>query len=174
MKRLTALAPLSARRSVIRSLTRFGCVEIESCANPAAADSQDLLHAREENTGAARNRERLAQAVDYLNRYSPQKTSMFSARPAMTEKQLFDPTRLERALGAAQEVVSLGSAVDDAKSHLGRLASRIAQFEPWKSLEIPLNYEGSDSVAFVMAPSRRKTPMPTLSRRSETLSRRPR
>ncbi|MEG1773492.1 MAG: V-type ATP synthase subunit I [Oscillospiraceae bacterium] len=133
---------------MLKTLYRFGCVELESGAGELLADYSDLLHVHEENTGAADAKARLTQAVAALNRYAPQKVSMLAPRRAVSETQFYDRARFDRALDTAQRIVALVGKIDEAAAAENRLASRIASLTPWEPLDVALDYEGGPLTVF--------------------------
>ncbi|MEG2173984.1 MAG: V-type ATPase 116kDa subunit family protein [Oscillospiraceae bacterium] len=143
MQRLCTIVPFTARRQVLRTLYRLGCVEIESSAAALHAQYGDVLHTQEENTGAEEQKNRLTQAAAALNKYAPCKTSLLTPRTAVREAQLFDVGRLAHAVESATQIMELTSQIDEACAQQGRLGSRIAAIAPWTALDVPLDYEGS-------------------------------
>lgn len=149
MKRLEAILPASSRREVLRELYRLGCVEIESGSTQALDEYRDVLRTREENTGASDARARLTQAAAALDRYFPVKTPLLTPRRPLTEQQLFDRPRLDRALEAASEIVAHTAKIDEDTAAQHRLSTRIAGLRPWEPLDVPLEYGGSAMTAFL-------------------------
>jgi V/A-type H+-transporting ATPase subunit I len=147
MKRLYAIAPVESRRSVLRSLYRLGCVEIEKNP-PLPPDLGGLLRTNEENTDAACVKNRLAAACAALDELAPRKTSLFAPRTALTEGQLFDPSKLTRAAQAAEEICALCADMEEASASKTRLEARIAALCPWEPLDVALSYTGETMTAF--------------------------
>ena len=89
-------------------------------------------------------------ALAEINRQAPQKTPFFAARPTMTEKQLFDEAELEKAVKAAEQIEKLIKQAEDAAALAANAEAKISALVPWKELDIPLDYEGSENAVFIM------------------------
>ncbi|MBQ2752468.1 MAG: V-type ATP synthase subunit I [Oscillospiraceae bacterium] len=68
----------------------------------------------------------------------------------MTEKQLFDEAELEKAVKAAEQIEKLIKQAEDAAALAANAEAKISALAPWKELDIPLDYEGSENAVFIM------------------------
>jgi V/A-type H+-transporting ATPase subunit I len=150
MMRLTAIVPEPMRRELLRDLYRLGCVEIEGAGPTLKEQYGDILHMKEESTGAAQTRQILERAIAALGRFAPEKGSLFSARRQVSENLLFDEKSLDGAMDAARQIVALSTAIDEAASAQNRLSARISSLRPWKDLDSPLEYSSSVTTVFHM------------------------
>lgn len=66
----------------------------------------------------------------------------------MTERQLFDSASLEAANRAAIQIEALVRESEEASASIARIEARIASLRPWISLDLPLNYTGSEHTEF--------------------------
>ena len=148
MKRLVAIVPSPVRRDVLRELYRLGCVEIENAGEQLKEQYGDLLRRKDESTGAAEIRQVLNQAVAALSKYAPEKTSILTPRPPVTERALFDRERLNAAIEAARSVVTLSTGIDEAAGAQNRLSARIASLRPWEGLDVALEFTGKNTTSF--------------------------
>ncbi len=150
MKRLYVIAPAELRRTVLRALTRLGCVELERCSAQQLVDSGGKLYISEENTQAARLRSTLENACRLLkNSSAAKKTPLFASRPEVTERQLFDMATLGNAIRTAEAVDALGAQLADAGAAQARLDAQIAALTPWRCLDLPLNFTGTRETVFL-------------------------
>ncbi|MBQ4539536.1 MAG: hypothetical protein II995_08025 [Oscillospiraceae bacterium] len=149
MKRLTAVLPAEERRNVLRRLSRLGCVELER-ASPELLASSVVLRKTEEESDAADIKAKLVTALEEIKRQAPQKTPFFAARPTVTEQQLFDEAALDKAVKAAEQIEKLIAEAENALAQAANNEAKIAALNPWKPMEQPLDYEGSENTAFVM------------------------
>ncbi|HWP50758.1 MAG TPA: V-type ATP synthase subunit I [Clostridia bacterium] len=151
MKRLYVIAPADSRRTVLRALTRLGCVELERCSAQQIVDSGGKLYISEENTQAAKARSILENACRLLkNSGAAKKTPLFAVRPEVTERQLFDMAILSGARQTAEEVDTLGAKLADAGATQSKLGVQIAALGPWRPLDVPLNFTGTRVTTFIM------------------------
>lgn len=151
MKRLYVIAPADLRRTVLRALTRLGCVELERCSAQQIVDSGGKLYISEENTQAAKIRSTLETACRLLkNSGVAKKTPLFAVRPEVTERQLFDMATLNGARQTAEAVDALGSQMADAASVQAKLQSQIAALTPWQPLDVPLNFISTRETVFLV------------------------
>lgn len=150
MKRLYVIAPADSRRTVLRALTRLGCVELERCTAQQIVDSGGKLYISEENSQAAKIRSILENACRLLkNSGVSKKTPLFSTRPEVTERQLFDMGTLSGAKQTAEVVDALGTQLAEAGSAQAKLHSQIATLTPWQPLDVPLNFTGTRETIFL-------------------------
>lgn len=149
MKRLYVIAPAESRRTVLRTLTRLGCVELERCSAQQIVDSGGKLSISEENTQAAKIRSTLENACRLLkNSGAAKKTPLFAARPEVTERQLFDMAILGSARQTAEAVEVLGTQLAEAGAAQAKLHSQIAALTPWAKLDVPLDFIGTQETLF--------------------------
>ncbi len=150
MKRLYVIAPADLRRTVLRALTRLGCVELERCSARQIVDSGGKLYISEENTQAAKIRNTLESACHLLKSSgAAKKTPLFASRPEVTERQLFDMATLGDAKRTAEAVDALGAQLADAGAAQAKLGAQIAALNPWRCLDLPLSFTGTRETAFL-------------------------
>ncbi len=151
MKRLYLIAPADSRRTVLRALTRLGCIELERCSARQIVDSGGELYISEENTQAAKIRNTLESACRLLkNSGAAKKTPLFSSRPEVTERQLFDQATLDAAKHTAEAVDALGTQLAESSAAQAKLAARIAALTPWRQLDLPLDFTGTREAVFLL------------------------
>ena len=148
MKRLRLLALRPEREKLLRSLQHLGCVEIREPAIDLSdpeweglgkPDASGLEKAREQNLT-------LNSALDVLRRYAPAKDGLFTPPPQVTEGQLFDDDAYAEGLEAARQVLEAEQALCAKTAEQAKLQTQKASLEPWSSLDVPLEEEGSATV----------------------------
>lgn len=147
MKKIELIAPLTDSKKIIELIQRRGVVEI--CRN----EDEELEQA---NVSAVigefeRFRSTAAQALEILERYAPEKSSitdMFGGRDEI-EKHEFGRKagELEKILGAASDIIKCSRIIADANAEIAQLELRSDLLEPWSSLDIPLNFKGTAKTA---------------------------
>ncbi|MCI2106732.1 MAG: V-type ATP synthase subunit I [Intestinimonas sp.] len=141
MKRLRLFAMTADRDALLRGLQHLGCVEIDEPTDKLA-DPQwaALTHRAEDRSGETEARHTaLAAALAALDEYAPVKTSLFTPRRAVTERQLFDPDAQAEAEAAAQVIGKAVKAISAVDSEQSRLRGQKAALAPWLELDVPLD-----------------------------------
>jgi len=158
MKRLRLIAMRTEQEELLKILQRLGCVEIsqpEADLNDpewtglSHPDSAALNEARD--NGAA-----LTAALAALKKYAPSKGGMFSARPVIDEKTLFDDAAYAGALSLAETVNSAQRRIQSLTAERSKLRAQKLSLIPWLGLEVPLETTSTDEVIvqFGTVPSR--------------------
>lgn len=151
MKRLRLLGMQSDRDSIFHLLQKQGCVEIsEPAIDPddsnwsalVRPDGRGLAIAKEQNT-------LLNNALTILKKYSSAKDGLFPKRPTLSEQELFAEDVYASGLDTARAILELERNVAAITAEQGKLQSQKAALAPWISLDVPLDSEGSKSIAMV-------------------------
>lgn len=133
MKHLRLMGLRQDREELLRLLQRMGCVEIdEPEERPEGLDMPDT-------TALTRARERRGEgerALSTLKRYATRKGA---GRPALTEQELFDPTRLERGEQAVRAILDAERRVATLRARQAKLSSQREELIPWLGLDVPLD-----------------------------------
>lgn len=148
MKRLRLLALRTQREQLLRQLQHLGCVEIRE-PEIDLSDPQWEGLAKPESAGLEKAREQnllLTGALDVLRRYAPSKDGLFTPRPEVTEGELFDDSAYAEGLAAARQVMEAEQALCAKGAERSKLQTQKASLEPWSSLDVPLEEEGTATV----------------------------
>ncbi|MDE6589841.1 MAG: V-type ATP synthase subunit I, partial [Oscillospiraceae bacterium] len=127
------------------------CVEIREPAIDLG-DPQWSALAKPEGSGLAKAKEDsqlLDNALGLLARYVPAKDGLLSARPTLTEKQLFDDGVYADGLAAAWQVADAERALAQCQAEQAKLQTQKASLEPWLPLDVPLETEGDATVSII-------------------------
>ena len=149
MKRLRLMGLRQDREELLRLLQRMGCVEIDEPEERPEGlrdiDSAALTRVRERRGEGER-------ALSALKRYTSEKGT---ARPVLTEQELFDPNRLEQGEQAVQEILEAERALADLRARQGKLISDREELARWLELDVPLDTPSTRevTVAFGMLPA---------------------
>jgi len=145
MKKLRVVAMSDHREDLLKGLLHLGCVEIsepdEKLADPVWAallrrENSRLLERRSEITDAQT-------ALEALRRYGNRKSGMFTPRPQVTEEHFLNDDAAQKAKAVTDDVKGLLQELTALQAEEGRLQSRLAALRPWKSLDMPLEQEGT-------------------------------
>ena len=158
MKRLRLLALRPEREQLLRKLQSLGCVEIREPAIDLSDPEWEGL-AKPESAGLEQAKEQsllLNGALETLRKYAPSKDGLFTPRPTVTEAELFSDRAYANGLDAARRVTEGEQALAAKAAERAKLQTQKASLEPWSSLDVPLDEEGTATVPvhFCSVPSK--------------------
>ena len=151
MKRLRLLGLRSDRERLLRPLQSLGGVGVSEPAIDLSDPAWAAL-AKPEGAGLSKAKEQYQQldsALDVLRKYVPTKDGLLSARPTLTEAQLFDDSVYTDGLAAAWDITNAERALAACQAEQAKLQSQKASLEPWLSLNVPLETEGDSTVSIL-------------------------
>lgn len=152
MKRLRLIAPNAVKRQLLKDLTRYGCVEVES-GDKLAADphwSDFLRRTEDESSDTSARLSELKNSLATLDRYDKEKKPLFKPRRQISEQDFYDEEIKATALSVSQKIQSLVHDVNSLFSEESRLQAKKLSFLPWASLDIPLEYQGGSTFCFFL------------------------
>lgn len=141
MKHLRLMALRADREELLKKLQHLGCVEISE-PEPEEDDPAWTALVRPESgaLGTARDRQAKAlEALEVLKKYAPEKGKGLSARPRITEGELFDDAAYDRAAETAQTICAAEREIGALKAEAGKLRAQQAALAPWLELDVPLD-----------------------------------
>lgn len=148
MNKIVLAGHKSSRKEVLETLQRRGAVEIISDAEMEGFDRVDTrkqINIFESAASSGR------QALVALNEFSPEKKSLiqsFAGRKEYSTKEFEKKLKnVNEAMSASKNLNSIQKQVNDCKTEIGRLEIKLAELEPWLSLDIPLGYLGSEKTS---------------------------
>ena len=158
MKRLRLIGLLPDRDGLLRELQRLGCVELSE-PEPDPDDPIRETLARPDGQALARATEQyntLNSALEVLKKYAPAKGGLFTARPVLSEVELFDNEVYAQGLTTADELLTGQREIEGLNAQRAKLELQKAALAPWLALDVPLELEsdGTVSVVFGTVPAR--------------------
>lgn len=150
MKKLRVMALSSDRDDLLDRLLRLGCVEIsepeERLSDPRWSA---LLHRG--TSALPQTRSAIADvnlALDTIRKYGAWKDGLFIRRHPISEKEFLGSGTVEKAREAAEKINALLSRLTELQSEEGRLTALRSALQPWASLDLPLERQGTAHVLF--------------------------
>lgn len=145
MQRISICAMKKDRKAILEELQKLGVMEIETSRMPSEGlDRMDTLEDRQKFEKQA---SMLDQALDVLQEYDPEKTSMLSALEGkkLVEKKTYDDVieQKENIQDVAEQILSWKKKEAEEKAEIVKLFAQKESLLPWMSLDIPMNYEGT-------------------------------
>ncbi len=151
MKRLRLLGMRSDRDQLFRLLQKQGCVEInEPAIDPDDPDQVALVRPDGRALSAAREQNTLFNnALLILKKYASTKGGLFAKRPVLSENELFADDVYASGIETAHAVLNGERNISLMTAECGKLQSQKAALTPWIPLDVPLDLDGSKSIALV-------------------------
>ncbi len=144
MKRMCVIAPKERRRTLLKELSRLGCIEVEPL-DPEKADGLSFLS---ERTDVSELAAKLEKANLMLSRLAPMKKSMLSPMRQVSEQKAYDEQNIEIATQAADDIAQNTALIEQKKVEQARTEIHIASLLPWKPLDVQLDYQGGKNFGF--------------------------
>ena len=150
MKKLRVMAMADHRDELLKGLLHLGCVEISEPDDKLADPAWSALLKRGTSRLAETKSEitEVNTALDAIKRFAQPKDGLFAPRGTVSEQEFLSEESAQRA----QEVSSrIGGTLQDLTRLQGeetRLLSRKASLQPWVSLDMPLEREGTAHTVF--------------------------
>lgn len=151
MKKISLVAVRSQKDALLRDLQRLGCVEFSE-PEPVAegADYHDLIARETSELDKYRSDQAsLIRGLALLDRYAPEKSSLFEPRQEVSESALLDASGAADALALATRLEHLDSQIKRLSALETQHRSLLESLEPWKELTIPLDCTGTEKTAIV-------------------------
>ena len=149
MKRLRLLAVRSRKDALLRELTKLGCVQVSETGEELR-ESESL---RPESSGlmALRTRQTsLDHALELLGQYAPVKSKLLSAKPELAGELFLEDEGIEDALSAAERIADRHEQIRRIAAEESRLRGVVESLQPWMSLDLPLDFSGTERTELVL------------------------
>lgn len=152
MQRFSICAMKKNRKAILEELQALGIMEIDtSIVEDAALRKANTLEARQ---GFDKKAVQIDHALEILQEYAPEKTSMFSSLEgrALVEKSEYDQITegKDKVLESANELLTLKKQLTENKAKAVKVENQIESLEPWLSLDVPMGYQGTKFTAVLI------------------------
>ncbi len=145
MKKLRLIAVRDSREELLRELIRHGCVEFAEITDPEGTDAGGALRPEHGDLTALRGRHQsLVHAINLLDQYAPKKSRLLAAKPELEDRVFLDETGLSGALRTAEAIEGYDARIKRIAAEESRQRSVIESLQPWLTLDLPLDYEGTE------------------------------
>ena len=143
MKKVELIALLTDSKKIIEFLQRRGVVEISSNDD----EELDTTNVTAIVGEFEKFRSTVAEALEILNKYSPEKkpvTEMFESRTEVNIDTLDNSDfRLEKTLSIANEIVRSNQEIAEIEKNISQIDVKCDILKQWKNLDIPMNFKGT-------------------------------
>lgn len=164
MKRLRLIGLRPDREALLRLLQSIGCVELSEPAIDLS-DPEWAALTKPEGSGLSRAKEQnqlLSAALGSLGKYAPAKGGLFAPKPTVSEEELFDDGAYADGLTAARTIADEEKNLAVCQAEQNKLRTQRASLEPWSSLDVPLDQEGTANVSVIFGSVPARVDFPTL------------
>ena len=149
MKKIELIALLTDSKKIIELLQRRGVVEICRGEEELPATNVTAIISEFEKF-----RSTVAQALDVLERYAPEKASISGMLGTRTEveKHAFgrEAMQLDKIMNYAGEIIRSSKLISENEAQMTQLEIRCDMLEQWTALDVPLSFKGTASTtAFI-------------------------
>lgn len=149
MERIRICALKKERKPILETLQRRGVIEL--CDVPEEEQVFVKTDVSESASHLTRHKMMALQALEILEQAAPEKKSMLSAfqgRKTVTSDKYDGFVDVKReAKQTARKIVDLSKSIQENKAEVIKLRLQQEALEPWKSLDVPLNFSGTRSTA---------------------------
>ena len=149
MQKVSICAPRRNRKVLLKSLQSLGVMEVHE--SDIEADGLERMDTQSARIRFDKSADTLEDALKKLSVYAPSKGgSLFPEKEVVTRKR-YDGIVDEAAgiLDKASDLVRIAKDIDESKAGIIRKQAAQASLEPWKRLNVPLNYRGTKATGFV-------------------------
>ena len=152
MQRFSICALKTNRKAILEALQILGITEID---NSVIEDSDlEKMNTTESRQIFEKHATLAEQALSVLQKYVPEKTSMFSSLEgkALMDKKEFDHIRDARKelLTTASALLDHSKRIAENNANVAKLENQIESLVPWMNLDVPMNYRGTSTVTMML------------------------
>ena len=101
-----------------------------------------------------RQAQQLRQALEVLDRYAPEKKSMFAGLPGkdLIPQADYDAVcaRRQDIIAAAQDVLNKEKAIGEQRGSIARLENQMEALTPWLNLDVPMSFRGTKATRLLL------------------------
>lgn len=152
MQRFSICALKKDRKAILEKLQALGVMEIDnSVIEDNSLQKMDTVESRQVFEKQAVMAEH---ALDVLQKYVPEKTSMLSSLEGKKQVNRWEYEKIVQNRDVmskrARELVNLNKEISENNANVVKLENQIESLAPWMSLEVPMTYRGTRSAAFLV------------------------
>ena len=152
MQRFSICALKKDRKAILEKLQALGVMEIDnSVIEDDSLQKMDTVESRQVFEKQAVMAEH---ALDVLQKYVPEKTSMLSSLEGKKQVNRWEYEKIVQNRDVmskrARELVNLNKEISENNANVVKLENQIESLAPWMSLEVPMTYRGTRSTAFLV------------------------
>lgn len=146
MKKLRLAVTRANKDALLKALIREGCVQFNEVPTvQAESENEDRLTGVSSDLVLFKSgHDSLTHAIELFDKYQPVKTKLLSAKPELEREAFLDETGLSDSLLAAEQVEKLDMRIRQIGTEISREKSNIEALTPWTSLDLPMDFTGTE------------------------------
>ncbi len=152
MQRISICALKKDRKSILEKLQSMGVMEMNQII--ACEDGFEMMDTQNARVSFEKRAQLFENALAILETYAPEKHSLLSSLEGKTliEQEKFKKVvdNKETFAAKAGTLVTLNKEIAENKANILKLSNQIESLSPWLSLDVPMNYQGTDKVAMLL------------------------
>lgn len=150
MKRVLIAGMKGNRKAILEDLQRASVVQVTS---EEIEDSElQKLDVSKDSTRFLRNVQKLEQSLELLSLYAPEEKGLLDSLAGEIEidKKQYEERRKNVSLyvNKADEIIALGKRIGELEGNIPKLENKIQGLTPWMSLDVPLDFDGTEKTKF--------------------------
>lgn len=147
------------RKEILELLQQQGCLEVSENmgADIIKHESNDVFDKMNTATQISiyeRNSALAENALEILQQYCPEKTSVFSSlegeRIISKAEYLQTVENQQEIVSVINEIIQYKKQIIDYEAKIARFRDEIKALEPWENLDVPMNYDGTKYTGFMI------------------------
>lgn len=152
MQRVSICALKKDRKAILEKIQSLGIMEMNQVAeNEDGFQKMDTVNARQSFEKAVHITDA---ALNILDEYAPQKTSMFAAlegKGLISQKEFDEAAaKKEKTISVANQLIAKSKKIAEKKANILKLENQIESLTPWLALDVPMNFNGTDKTAMLL------------------------
>ena len=139
MRHLRVIAAKEERETLLKDLSRLGCLEIKEASGELR---EELSRFSEAQVAEVRSRlQELVNAIAVVRDHTKIKRGMFAVKPTVSDTQMLDVAAVEKTEQLAVHINELARTLQSSYAEEGRLQNRKEALLPWRDLDVALSTE---------------------------------
>lgn len=154
MQRFSICALKKKRKAILEELQAFGALEVNVSFPEEEEHSLRKMDTVESRQTFDKNAILADNALEVLQEFAPEKTSMFSSLEgkALIDKSVYDETaeRKDEIIHTANEILGLKKKLAENKAAIVKVENQIEALTPWLDLDVPMDIQGTKDAAVLI------------------------
>ena len=154
MQRFSICALKKKRKAILEELQAFGALEVNVSFPEEEEHSLQKMDTVESRQTFDKNAALADNALEVLQEFAPEKTSMFSSLEgkALIDKSVYDETaeRKDEIIYTANEILGLKKKLAENKAAIVKVENQIEALTPWLDLDVPMDIQGTKDAAVLI------------------------
>ncbi|MDD3217676.1 MAG: V-type ATP synthase subunit I [Lachnospiraceae bacterium] len=152
MQKISICALKKNRKAILETLQSMGAMEMIT--QDLETEEFETLDVTGQRAAFDRNAAQADQALDILQSYVPENTSLLSSlagKKLIERKSFYDAiNRQDKHMSVAKKIIACEKQIAECKANIQRMENQRESLTPWLSLDVPMNFEGTRLTSFLL------------------------